>query len=122
MMMNATTDYSCDEDELKCFELIAGHAKDNKEVSVVADKFGQEMEQEGIKPGQFDKVLSKMEDWSVAKREKLGGQEYIYINSGEVPVVKAMMEAIKCPSCKKPGIYIIKKRKCRVCKKEHDLE
>ncbi len=102
MIWNASVKLDFDEEELRFFNLLTQHAKDNIEVEVYCDQLKEQMQREGIDLNKFEALIEKMQNVAViSKYERSGGRPFLFISSVQVKTVQHELEQITCPKCKK---------------------
>jgi len=102
MILDATSGYDFNEEEVKFVNLLARKSDGNKLVDIWdLDELKKEMEKEGISADKFKELCKKMQDNGILEYRALGGQTWITLNSDQVVRFLAQLKQISCPKCHK---------------------
>jgi len=102
MILDATSGYDFNEEEVKFVTLLARKADGNKLVDILdIDELERKMEKEGIPANKLKELCKKMEDNCILKYNAMGGHTWITLNSTQVVSFQAHLKNISCPKCHK---------------------
>lgn len=102
MILDATSGYDFNEEEVKFVNLLARKSDGNNLVDIFdLDELKKEMEKEGIPADKFKELCKKMQDNGILEYRALGGQTWITLNSDQVVRFRAQLKQISCPKCHK---------------------
>ena len=120
MIRKAKTELDFDEDELKFFDLIQQHAKDNKRVEVYVSQLKKEMEQQAIPTDKFDPLIKKMKNQNIITYHPKGTTPWVVIDSSHVHETKDRLDKHICPECKKRTLQTKEIFYCKSCDYQRD--
>ncbi len=102
MILEASSGYDFNEEEVKFVDLLSRKADGNKLVDILdLDELKKEMDTEGIRTDKFDELCSKMQNNGILEYHAGMGQTWITLNSNQVVRFQAHLKNISCPKCHK---------------------
>lgn len=102
MILDATSGYDFNEEEVKFVSVLARKADRNILVDILdMDILKMEMEEEGINSNNITSLCQKMQNNRVLEYHNMGGHTWITINSSQVVALQAHLKNISCPKCHK---------------------
>ena len=101
-MIEATSGYDFNEEDVKFVDLLACEAEGNKVVDIEdVDGLKKKMEQQKIPVDKFEELCRKMQDNGILRCRDEGGQKWISLNSDRVVRFQTLLKNSSCPKCHK---------------------